>query len=218
MTTPDIARVLRAWRAAGAHVDLGAPVDERLLARAESELGFPLPQDVRDLYAACDGMALASGDLVLHPLVAPDGEGVTTASRQLRAEGWPVPEELLVLGGTGGDEVLGVWVVPDARRTLVVVMGSPSEEPDLAVLGTSLAGFLAAWSAYFLPLGDPGDDPAIGECLTELGAPAGPAVLDDEEHVLRLLAWASPDIPDPRPDPYERPLSPAELTRLAQQG
>ncbi|WP_454085264.1 SMI1/KNR4 family protein [Georgenia sp. Marseille-Q6866] len=217
MTTPDIAQVLAAWRAAGAHVDLGAPGDDGLITRAESELGFALPQEVRELYAACNGMALASGDLVLHPLVGPHGEGVTTASRQLREWDWPVPQELLVIGGNGGDEVLAVWVVPEARRTLVVMMGSPAEEPDLAVLGTSLAGFLAAWSAYFLPLGDPGDDPAVADCLAELGAPPPETSPDDEEHFLRLLAWASPDLPDVRPDPYERPLSSAELTRLAQQ-
>ncbi len=216
MTTPDIPRVLRAWRAAGAHVDLAEPADEALVARAESELGLPLPPAVRDLYAASNGMSLASGDLLLHPLVGP--EGVTTASRRLRSWDWPVPEELLVLGDNGGDEVIGVWVVPEARRTLVVMMGSPTEEPDLAVLGTSLGGFLAAWSAYFLPLGDPGDDPAVADCLAELGAPAPLTSPDDEEHFLRLLAWASPGLPDPRPDPYERPVSPAELTRLAREG
>lgn len=217
VTTPDIPRVLGAWRAAGAHVDLGEPADDALLARAESELRFPLPQEVRELYSACNGMSLASGDLVLHPLVGPESEGVTTASTQLREWDWPVPEELLVLGGNGGDEVLGVWVVPDARRTLVVMMGSPSDEPDLAVFGTSLAGFLAAWSAFHLPLGDPGDDPAIADALAELGAPAPQTRPDDEEHFLRLLAWASPDLPDPRPDPYGSPVAPADLTRLALQ-
>ncbi|MBD8062858.1 SMI1/KNR4 family protein [Oceanitalea stevensii] len=217
MTTPDTARVLRAWRAAGAHVDLGPPAEEAEIARAESSPGLSLPREVRELYGACNGMSFASGDLVLHPLTGPGGEGVTTASRQLRERDWPVPEELVVLGHTGGEEVLGVWVVPEARRSLVVLMGSPSEEPGLAVLGTSLGGFLAAWSAYVLPLGDPGDDPAVADCLAELGAPAPETTPDDEEHVLRLLAWASPDLPDPRPDPYERPLSPVELTRLAQQ-
>ncbi|MCM3659578.1 SMI1/KNR4 family protein [Georgenia satyanarayanai] len=217
MTAPDIPRVLRAWRAAGAHVNFGEPADEALVARAQSGLGFPLPQEVQDLWAAADGMSLASGDLVLHPLVGPEHRGVTTASRQLREWDWPVPEELLVLGDNGAEEVIGVWVVPEARRTLVVMMGSPSGEPDLAVLGTSLGGFLAAWSAFFLPLGDPGADPAIADCLAELGAPAPLTSPDDEEHFLRLLAWASPDLPDPRPDPYERPLSPAELSRLAQQ-
>ncbi|PYG01677.1 hypothetical protein SAMN05216184_101136 [Georgenia satyanarayanai] len=217
MTTPDIQRVLRAWRAAGAHIELGEPADEALIARAEAELGLPLPREVRELYAAGNGMSLASGDLVLHPLVGLEHQGVTGGSRQLRQWDWPVPEELVVLGDSGGEEVLGVWVVPEAQRTLVVTMGSPLDEPALAVLGTSLAGFLAAWSAYFLPLGDPGDDPAIADCLAELGAPAPLTSPDDEEHLLRLLAWGSPDLPDPRPDPYERPLSPAELTRLAQQ-
>jgi hypothetical protein len=208
VTTPDMTQLLSAWRAAGAHVDLGAPADETLIARAESELGFPLPREVRELYSACNGMALASGDLVLHPLAG--SESVISASRQLREAGRSAAAELLVLGHTGGEEVIGVWAVPDARRTLVVAMGPPPEEADLAVLGTSLAGFLAAWTAYVLPLGDPGDDPAVADCVAELGSPRPRASAGDEEHLEDLLTWASPDLPEPG-------LGPTELTRLAQQ-
>src|SRR5699024_235969 len=135
-------RLLDAWRLAGAHVDLGPPAGTAELARTESELGRPLPAEVRELYAACNGMSLASGDLVLHPLTGPGGKGVTTAAQQLREQAWPVPEELLVLGDNGGDEVIGVWAAADARRSLVVLMGSPLDDSPIALLGTSLTGFL----------------------------------------------------------------------------
>ena len=143
--------------------------------------------------------------------------GAATASAQLREWDWPVPEELLVIGDNGGGEVFGVWVVPGARRAPLVQMGSPTEEADLAVLGTTLGGFLAAWTAFYLPLAGEGD-PAVDRCLHELDVPAHLRSGDSEEHLWALLAWASPDLPDPQPDPYERPQVPHEITRLAQGG
>lgn len=209
--------MLRAWRAAGDLVELGSPADEDTIARAEAGLGHPLPPEVRELYVACDGMSLAGADLTLHPLHDVGRLGVATASGQLREWNWPVPEELLVIGDNGGGEVFGVWDVPSARRAPLVEMGSPTEEADLAVLGTTLAGFLAAWTAYYLPLAGEGD-PAVDRCLHELGVPADLRSGDTEEHLWALLAWGSPDLPDPRPDPYERPLAPQEITRVAQGG
>lgn len=212
VTTPSLDRLLDGWSLAGAHVDLAPPATAAELASAESELGRPLPDEVRELYAACNGMSLASGDLVLHPLTGPDGRSVTTAAPQLREQAWPVPEELLVLGDNGGDEAIGVWAVADARRALVVLIGSPLDDSPLAVLGTSLTGFLAAWTAYFLPLADPGEDPAVADFLAEVGAPS-PETGDEDEHLMNLLAWGSPDLPELD----DGPLAPAELTRLAQQ-
>ncbi|WP_413452783.1 SMI1/KNR4 family protein [Georgenia phoenicis] len=212
MTTPPLPRLLDAWRLAGAHVDLAPPATAAELARAEADLGHPFPAEVRELYAACNGMSLASGDLVLHPLIGPNGRGVTTAAPQLREQSWRVPEELLVLGDNGGDEAIGVWTVPDARRTLVVLIGSPLDDSPLALLGTSLTGCLAAWTAYFLPLADPGEDPAVADFLAELDAPR-PEAGEEDEHLMTLLAWGSPDLPELD----DVPLTPEELTRLAQQ-
>ena len=213
-TPPDIARVLRAWRAAGDLVQLREPADSAEIAAAERELGVGLPPEVRELYAACDGMRLRGGDLALHALRDTAHLSVATASRQLREWDWPVPDELVVVGDNGGGEAFGVWVVPGARRAPVVMMGSPGEEADLAVVGTTLGGFLAAWTAYYLPIEADGD-PAAGRFLDEIGVPEHLRGRDDEEGLWALLAWASPGLPDPRPDPYERPLAPEEITRLA---
>lgn len=214
MASVDLPTVLRGWRAAGSLVSRGEPATSAELARVEVELGRPLPPEMLELYAACNGVRLAGGDLALHALHDADHLGVANASRQLREWEWPVPPELLVVGDNGAGEAIGLWVVPDAQRAPVVLMGTPTDELNLAVVGTTLAGFLAASTAYSLPLAAPGD-PAVTHCLDELGVPAQLRGGEDDEDQWALLAWASPDLPDPRPDPYERPMTPEDITRLA---
>jgi cell wall assembly regulator SMI1 len=49
------------------------------------------------------------------------------------------------------------------------------------------------------------------EAIAALDPPAG-EIQDTDEQVTELLAWASPGLPDPEPDVYERPI-PAERLR-----
>lgn len=217
MTTHTIERVLEAWAAAGAAVrrSPGAPAGD--LEQAERLVGA-LPGEVAELYRASDGVVLGEDALHLYPLLGTDEEmGVGEAAATYRSWDWQIPEELLVLGVDEADRLYGVWVPAGARRTLVVVAEESLDGPALAVVGTSLAAFLAAWTAYHLPR-DLGETAAVARCLDRLGVPAplrdGESDFDDE-HLHALLSWASPDLPDDEPDATLRPAAPATLTELA---
>ncbi|QFG69323.1 SMI1/KNR4 family protein [Ornithinimicrobium pratense] len=214
-----VPQVLTALSRVGKDVRTAPGASAQTLAAAASAVGGALPQDVLELYRATDGLELARGNLHLYPLLGTDVElGVVEAAAIHRSWDWVIPAELVLLGSDGGDGAFGVWVPAGARRSVVVqAVVSLDERPALAVLGTSLAGFLAAWAAYYLPL-TLGETAGVSACLDDLGVPAalreGESELDDE-HLHALLAWASPDLPDDEPDPYARPVDPAVLTRLA---
>lgn len=214
-----VPQVLTALSRVGSGVRTAAGASAQTLAAAGSAVGRELPQEVLELYRATDGLELARGNLQLYPLLGTDEEiGVVEAAAIYRTWDWVIPEELVLLGSDGGDGAFGVWAPAGARRSVVVqAVVSLDERPALAVFGTSLAGFLAAWAAYHLPLAV-GETAEVTACLDELGVPAalreGESELDDE-HLYALLAWASPDLPDEEPDPYARPVDLAVLTRLA---
>lgn len=219
MTSHTVQQVLSAFARAGDSVRTGPGASAADAAAAEASLGRPLPSEVAQLYRATDGFDLAGGNLQLYPLLGTDEElGVDEAGKTYRSWDWPIPQELILIGSDGGDGAFGVWAPPDARRSIVVlVVVSLDETPALAVVGTSLAGFLAAWAAYYVPL-TLGETSEVAAFLDELGVPAalreGESEFDDE-HLYALLAWASPDLPDQEPDPYARPVALAVLTRLA---
>lgn len=218
MSTHSIAQVLAAWAAVPGHVRPGRGAAAADLVAVQEQLGRTLPGELAELYRAADGVDLGDGSLRLYPLLGTDEElGVDEAGQTYRSWGWPIPEELVVIGADETDRVYGVWAPSGARRTLVVAADESLEEPALAVVGTSLAGFLAAWTAYHLPR-DLGETAAVAACLDRLEVPTplreGESEFDDE-HLHALLSWAGPDLPDDEPDPTARPVPPEELTRRA---
>lgn len=218
VTRHTIAQVLSAWQAAGQYIHTAPGLSADQLVEAGRLVGRPVPSDVAELYRATDGLVLGEEALRLYPMLGTDEElGVDEAGPTYRSWGWGIPEELLILGADETDRLYGVWAPEDARRTLVVAAEESLEGPALAVVGTGLAAFLAAWTAYHLPL-TLGETPEVIAALDVLGVPAalreGESEFDDE-HLHALLAWASPDLPDDEPDPAARPIDPAELTRLA---
>lgn len=213
-----MAQVLSAWEAVRAHVHTAPGVPAHLLVQAAQRLGRPLPEDVTDLYRASDGVRIGEEDLTLLPLLGDDETlGALEAADQHRSWGWLIPPDLLVLGSDGSDELYGVWAPRGTRRSLVVMVGDTlGEEPALAVVGTSLPSFLAAWTAYHLPA-ELGETAAVSVCLDQLQVPEALREGEsefDEEHLHALLGWASPDLPDPEPDPYARPVTTQVLDRM----
>lgn len=217
MSRHTIEQVLRAWAPVKDAVRTAPGVSAEDLAQAEQLVGT-IPDEVAELYRASDGVLLGEDALHLYPLLGTDEEiGVVEAGDTYRSWGWSIPEELLVLGVDETDRLYGVWAPRGARRTLVVAAEESLEGPALAPVGTSLAGFLAAWTAYHLPH-DLGETAAVSTCLDRLGVPdalrEGESDFDDE-HLHALLAWASPQLPDDEPDPAARPMDPAALTQIA---
>ncbi|WP_131105563.1 SMI1/KNR4 family protein [Ornithinimicrobium sufpigmenti] len=214
-----VPQVLSALSRVGQAVRLAPGASAQTVAAAESAVGRALPSEVVELYRAADGLELGGGELQLYPLLGTDEElGVVEAAATYRSWDWVIPQELVLLGSDGGDGAIGVWTPAGARRSTVVqAVMSLDGRPAMAVLGTSLAGFLAAWAAYYLPLAL-GETEGVATCLDELGVPSGLRDGEsefDDEHLHALLAWASPDLPDDEPDPYARPVDPDVLTRLS---
>jgi hypothetical protein len=214
--------VLRAWELTPALHELEPGVPPAVLDEAEALLGRALPDDLRALYEAVGGGGALHGNLTLYPPVAADGDEddltLAGAAAAHRAWDWPVPEELVVFGDNGQGDLFGVWLPggDDDARPLVVEVGGVFEPETLAVVGTDLAAFLTGWSAYYLLLVTPEHDTAAG--LDALGVPdelRTPGAELDDDDMAALLAWASPDLPDPAPDPYERGLTAEQVAAHA---
>ena len=178
-----------------------------------------IPPDLRDICAEIGGHELLGGNLRIYPLEAddPDTLTVANASERLRSQDWPVPDELVIFGDNGQGDSFGLWLPHDGgARPVVVEIGAVFEEACLAVVAEDLEAFLRAWGTYYgLLLGGPADVQAL---LAEFEVPEELASLDEEgseEEFYAVLAWASPGLPDPQPDPYERGLTSTQVDRFA---
>ena len=208
----ELATIVAAWRLAPDPWPLAPAASEAEIAAAERALGRPLPYDLRALYALCNGPNPLGGNLAVHPLSAVEGEGLVGMSDRLREWGWPIPDELLVFGGNGGEEQFGLWYpagADPAASAPVVMVGAVFEPACMALAGTSLTRFLRAWSGYYLVLED-----APAAALDMLGLPAHLRTMDDEAGIAPYFSWADPDLPEPDPDPYAPGLDPDQIALL----
>src|SRR5262249_11401604 len=182
-------------------------------------LGYSLPPELRELYAAYDGGDFLSGNINLLPLLptVDDDLALTTASDLMRAWRWEIPPEMLIFGGNGSAVEYGLWFRnPHFQSPLIVAIG---ENQGLAVVGDSLAGFLAGHSAYYLLLyATKGYE--LTPALDALGVPAPLRSFNCLDDLLynRLLNWANPNLPDKEPDPYARSLTRDQINELALRG
>jgi hypothetical protein len=190
--------LVEAWRLSSELHELSAGASEAELAAAEAELGRSLPEAARALYRVTNGAALLRVNLRLYPLWA-DELGLVAASDWLRSVEWTIPEELVVFGDNGSDDSFGLWLPRGRRDDDPAPVIQIAEVGDgFAVAGTSLVPFLTGWSAYYLLLLE-----ADRSALSALGVPQR---LWDAEPDEKIFAWADPDLPDPDPDPYGRPV------------
>jgi hypothetical protein len=215
-------QVLKAWRMCPqvSHGSQGgASLDA--IAKAERVLGRSLPRDLIELYMEHDGGDFVGGNIQLFPLhaVMEDESTLTTASVLLRLWQWPIPPELVMFASDGSDGCFGLWFSgPETPDPLVVELAESFSPDSLAVVGDTLAGFLAGRSAYYL-VGYAMDGYATEPALDVLGVPdelrfTTPSQLDDDAY-FAMLRWANPGLPDPRPDPYRRGLTPAQVNEVA---
>ena len=175
-------------------------------------MGRPMPADLKALYRFSDGMAPLGGNLTVEPLTATSGLALVGLSDQLRDWDWPIPDELLMFGGNGGDELFGLWYpagAPSDGLSAVVMVGSIFEPVCLALAGTDLPRFLLAWSGYYLVQLE-----APAAALDALRLPESLRQIDDEAGVAPYFRWADPTLADPDPDPYARGLDAAGIAAL----
>ena len=200
--SPDIEPVLTAWElwadAAGyeSRQPFSPGATEQEIARVELKLGRSLPQELRALYRLTNGLSVLEGNINIAPLEGgqPNNQ-LVTMSAQLRKWEWPIPDELVLFGDNGGDDVFGAWIPRSSHpaRTCLVV-GTGEASGLLAIYGTTLARFLRASSAVHLC-----DNP--GGALNALGVPGDlrdPQMPD--EAVAAIFRWADPDLPHVPPD------------------
>jgi hypothetical protein len=218
MAADSLGKVFAAWEASAELHSPNPGASSDGLSRAQSEIGRPLPEAAVELYRTLDGGSLLHGNLNLLPLL-PEGVtlALTTSSDVLRSWDWPIPDELLIFGDNGAGDVFGLWL-PTARdaQPLIVQMGEIFEERSLAIVGDDLPSFLLAHSAYYLLTFAEDDD--VDDALAAIGLPDNLRELDlddGDEAYFELLSWANPSLPDPRPDPYSRGLTAAEIGSLA---
>lgn len=214
---PDLGGVWRAWAACDRLHQLGVPAADDAIAEAESRLGRRLPESMKAMYRFSDGFSAFEGLLPVEPLGVPEPAGsfggLVRYSDFLRDAHWPIPDELVVFASDGSDGLFGCWLPqswPGGDDAPVIEVAEEFDAPGLAVVATTLAGFLEATTVYCVQLLEAGAEP-----LDVLDAPASLRSDDpDEDLHFGCLRWASPDLPDPEPDPYERPVPVEELRRL----
>jgi hypothetical protein len=197
-----IDQLLEAWRLSSERHELQAGASDAEIAAAEDHLGRSLPEPARALYRATDGAFLLDGNLIVYPLRA-EKLGLVAMSDWLRSVKWTIPDEVVVFGSDGADDSFGLWLPHTRHEDDPAPVIQIAEVGDgLAIAGTSLLPFLVGRSAYYLL------DEAAESALSALGVPerlwgAEP----DDEAFAELVRWADPELSEPLPDPYGRPVA-----------
>ncbi len=187
MTVMKLHNLIQVWRLSEKSNIFPPIATERELELAESKLGFQLPVPLRDLYRLCYGIYLLNGNLHIYPFEETEqSSGLSSASEKLRSWDWPIPNEVLVFGDNGGDELFGIWL-PDTQGKVfthpILVIGEIFEPRCMAIEATGLVPFLLGWTAYYFLLYE-----VENSLLDELGLPES----------LRLIRrrWTIPFLPD----------------------
>jgi SMI1 / KNR4 family (SUKH-1) len=208
----SLREVFEAWKESKALHIWSRGVSSADLDRAESIIGRCLPRTFRAIYEASDGLSLLGGNLNfthLHKEVH-DYCSITTATEKFREWDWVFPDEILFIAGNGGDSQFGLWLPPNSATlddAPVIEIGEAPDPFEGAIVGTTLAKFLKAWTAAYLLVED-----APRASLARLGLPQELWSEDlDDGTFAKIRAWADPDLPDYDPDPYQKGLSAEQL-------
>lgn len=179
-----------------------------------SELNI-VPVPLRPLYKQINGAALFDGDLLFFAAGGPPDEDGTVqhASRLAREAEWPIPQEVVLFGRDTGGEVLGVWTGPrDAAKypSPVVLTGLLFQPAAHALLATSFERYLlttTVWHCFGTEYAD--------TAFSTFHVPKALQVdeLEDLE-ADEWFAWADPLLPALPGDPYQEPLTSAQIRKL----
>jgi len=190
--------LIEAWKMCGVE-SFPPPAHEDELRKLEAHLEQPIPSDLRALYSVTNGAHLRDGNLKFDPV---EGHEICLMESTiwLRNVGWCIPDQVLVFGGNGSNELFGIWLAPTLNAAFcnpIIQVGGIFERGSgcMAVEATNLLSFLAIRTAgYFLFL-----DERPTKALDHLGLPQELRfdVNDASDDQLENLGqWADPQMPD----------------------
>lgn len=215
MPTDVVDRVFEAWSLTEELHARQPPVAPAVFDEAQRQLGRPLPDALRRVYCEAGPGEYFSGLIFWDLLPAEEGElSVVTASDLLREWEHPIPDEMVVFGGDGADDTLGLWIPATGRARPYVIDLVPLFEPEtMSIVGDSLDNFLRGWTAMYLLTEEEYD---VQPALDALGVPDQ---LRDAQHdglnFDAVLGWANPDLPLPNVNPFGHPIDAAHVRHLA---
>ena len=208
-----LARVLTCWRLSEfCNLALGATAFE--LKRAEKTLGRKFPGDVADLYRQCNGADILGGNLIIDPL---DGKtlSLVQSSDFLRKAEWPIPEDALVFGGDGSDDLFALWLPKDRdERPIVIAVGSNFQPGSFSIVGTSLPRFLRSRTAYYLLVEECDATAFDAIALPKRFRECDPDKLSNNVYE-ETFRWSDPTLPDLPLSPYDAHLTADEVRKFA---
>lgn len=223
-TTADseLDSVFEAWRVSTQRssscvaAKLSAGASDAELDSTEAKLGRKLPESLRTVYRRSNGASLLGGNLHVLTLGTGNDMGLTAYSDFLRRYGWPIPDELLVFGDNGSDELYRIWCprgAPSDAPAPVICVGEIFEPGSFTINGTCLTKFLLSESAFCLMYDD---EPC--PALDVLGLPMSirDGQRDSDEALAACFEWADPGLPHIPPDPYEQRLTREDIVRFVE--
>jgi len=210
----ELKELFQAWQLTSSLHSFNPPASEQSLLSVESELGFRIPQPLRELYLFSNGMHLFHGDLNLYPLQNGNNT-LSNASRQC-SEWFKIPPDLLIFGDNGSDEHYGIWATKVNNEIFgfpIIEIGELYHDPAcMVIVSTDLLPFLYGVTAFFTLLSDNN-----GEALDIIGFPINLRVDKNEvndEYFARIRKWIDPMSPDLNPEPYTKGLNTYQVKSL----
>ena len=209
------AGLLQVWNAlalTGQDYEYDPGVDRRGTADVEESLGRRLPADLAAIYEAANGLYLLHGNLQILPITAEEENWCLPRHTDwLRSVEWTIPDEVVVFGGNGGDEVFGLWIPrgSDPEKAPVVLISDEdfTDDPGYGLIGSTFTRFFASWTAMYLIITE-----ANEAALEALGVP-NDIQEDDEEILDRIIAWGDPTLAGDCHDPNAEGAIPVSVLR-----
>jgi SMI1/KNR4 family protein SUKH-1 len=202
-----LASVVNSWRLSGT-CDLGPGATDSELREAEKMLRRKFPPTLIDLYRQCNGAYVLGGNIMIDPL---DGKKLSVAqsSEFLRKAEWPIPDEAVVFGTDGSDDLFALWLPRDrVEKPIVMQVGSIFQPGSFSIVGTSLPRFLRSRTAYYLLL-----EECEGSALDELEVPRKFRGYAADK--LAIYRWSDPELPNFPLSPYDAHLTADDVRKFA---
>ena len=218
-----IQTLLDAWIKSGAYHNVHPPATETEIEAAEKKIGATLPNLLREVYSLFNGGW--TWELGFFPLMPPPEHfALTNANEKYIEYELPVPQEIRLFAGMGGEEAFAIWLPacsnPIFSHPIIEVGELPGEEGCMGLAGTNLVSFLQGWSAYHLVC-DERDEAEDGEKLSQiqtaldmLKVPRSLRGDNFDDLLTSFKGWADPQLPDPDGHSYNQRYTIADLKRL----